>query len=176
MPDRSLSTELADPKYAQFERERRWLVNPAARPDLEEEAAVLIEDRYLDGCRFRVRKMSRSEEGWTSFKLTKKYETDDPAVRPIVTAYLTAPEHALFNALPGATIAKRRYRVAVGELSWSLDVFEGKLAGLEIVEIEATDDNALAQLAPPPWVVREVTNETRYQCGSLARSQIIPEE
>lgn len=41
------------PKYSLFERERRWLVEPALLPTLGE--ARRIEDRYLDGTGLRLR-------------------------------------------------------------------------------------------------------------------------
>lgn len=174
--ERDLAAELAQPKYAAFERERRWLVESKARPDVAGLGHVLIEDRYLDGSRFRLRRMSESGSAWESRKLTKKYETDTPAVRPIVTAYLTDAEYALFASLPGRDIIKRRYRVPDGARIWCLDLFEGALAGLELIECEETDDAALAAMTPPLWARREITGDLRYQCGTLAQSNCIPEE
>lgn len=175
-PDRDLRAELARPKYAVLERERRWLVDGAAGPDLAGLDHVRIEDRYIDGSRLRLRRMSRPDGTWESRKLTKKYETAIPSVRPIVTAYLTAAEYALLAALPGRDLVKRRYRVPDGAGEWSLDLFEGPLAGLALVEREEADDAALAAMAPPPWARREITGDPRYQCGSLAQSNSIPEE
>jgi len=172
---RGLDTETGEPKYARRELERRWLVDAAARPPVDGVPATRIEDRYLDGTRMRLRRMSRAELGETSWKLTKKYECDDPSARPIVTAYLTEAEHALLAALPATTLRKTRFHVLLDELWWSLDRFEGALAGLEVAEIEAPDQAALAALVPPPWVAKEVTHDARYQCGALAHSQAIPE-
>jgi CYTH domain-containing protein len=173
-PDRDLATEMAEPKYAHVERERRWLVDREARPDVTGQEFTLIEDRYLDDSRCRVRRMSK--RGWTSCKFTKKYETDNPAARPIVTAYLSEAEFALFKQLPGRDIAKRRYRVPVETHVWSLDVFEGKLAGLELIESEVDDDEALASLVPPDWALREITDLPQWQGGALASAQTIPED
>lgn len=78
------------PKYARLERERRWLVDRTACPDLSAHAHVLIEDRYIDGTRLRLRRTTDSASGEQLFKLTKKYDTGDPLARPIVTAYLRA--------------------------------------------------------------------------------------
>jgi CYTH domain-containing protein len=174
-PERDLAAEMAEPKYAHFERERRWLVDNSARPDVASESFTQVEDRYLEGSRLRLRRMSRPGNSWMSCKLTKKYECDDPSIRPIVTAYLTEEEYALLRELSGSDLVKRRYRLDHGGQVWSLDIFEGALAGLELVEIEAADDEALAGLVSPPWALREITNDPRYQCGALARSQMIPE-
>jgi CYTH domain-containing protein len=92
-----------------------------------------------------------------------------------VTAYLTEAEYALFAALPAAALRKRRYHLPVDGRYWSLDLFEGSLAQLELVEAEAKDETALAALVPPPWATKEVTHDPRYQCGSLAQTNLIPE-
>ena len=171
--DRGLDTEAGEPKYARFELERRWLVDKAARPALEGLDLTLIEDRYLVDTRLRLRRMTRSER--TVVKLTKKYETGRPEARPAVTAYLTEAEHAVFAALPSCTMRKRRYHLPIDGRWWSLDLFEGALAGLELVETEAADEAALAALVPPSWATKEITRDPRYQCGSLAQTNAIPE-
>lgn len=172
--DRGLESELASPKYARAELERRWLVDPALRPAIDALDFVLIEDRYLSGTRMRLRRMTRSD-GWSAYKLTKKYETERPEARPIVTTYLTEAEHALLANLPGRLLRKNRYYLPHAGLVWSLDLFEGALVGLELAEVEVPDEAALAALVPPPWTVREVTHDVRYQCGSLVEEQRLPE-
>jgi CYTH domain-containing protein len=172
--DRGLDTEAAEPKYARLELERRWLVDRAARPPLDGFEPVLIEDRYLVGTRLRLRRMTRGAR--TVLKLTKKYPSGRPEAQPIVTAYLTEAEHAAFAALPARVVTKRRYNLPFAGTWWSLDLFEGPLEGLELVEAEAPDEAALAALVPPAWAAKEVTHDPRYPCGALAQAQAIPEE
>ena len=172
---RGLDSEMDEPKYAHLELERRWLVDRAARPSIDGLPMTLIEDRYIEGTRMRLRRMSPLTVGEAKWKLTKKYECNDPAARPIVTAYLTEAEHGVFAALPARTLRKRRFHVLVEGQYWSLDVFEGGLDGLELVEIEATDEAELVALVPPAWAAREVTHDPRYQCASLANTNALPE-
>ena len=167
--DRGLDTELGEPKYARFELERRWLVDPAARPELADAFVTHIDDRYLDGTRMRLRRMRRPDLGETKWKLTKKYECDEARARPIVTTYLTVGEYDLLLALPGRDLAKRRLHFRHHGSWWSLDLFEGPLSGLEMLECEAGDRAELDALAPPDWVLREVTDWPQWQCGALAR-------
>jgi CYTH domain-containing protein len=172
--DRGLEAELASLKYARPELERRWRVDPALRPPVEGVDFVVIEDRYLTGTRLRLRRITR-RDGWTACKLTKKYETERPEARPIVTTYLTEAEYALFAALPAHAMHKRRYHFPIEGRYWSLDLFEDSLEGLALVEVEVPDEAALAALVPPPWATKEVTHDVRYQCGALAQSNQIPE-
>jgi CYTH domain-containing protein len=161
---RSGADEAQRPKYAHIERERRWLVDPALRPVLDDMPYILIEDRYISGTRLRLRRMTDSEAGNQSLKLTKKYECTDPLARPIVTSYLTAEEYSVFAALEAKPLSKRRYKVD----GFSIDCFEGELAGMELAEIEWSDDEGLRALHPPIWATAEVSNDPKYQGGTLA--------
>ena len=173
--NRGLDTELGEPKYARIESERRWLVDAATRPALADAWVTHIDDRYLHGTRMRLRRMRRPDLGETKCKLTKKYECPNPRARPIVTTYLTEAEHALLCALPADELTKRRLHFLHGGRYWSLDVFEGALAGLELVECETADEAELASLVPPDWVLREITDWPQWQGGALAAAQAIPE-
>ncbi|WP_085808715.1 hypothetical protein [Sphingomonas sp. TZW2008] len=163
---RTGADEAAVPKYAHIERERRWLIDPSRLPTLPADH-VLIEDRYLAGTRMRLRRMTDSGGGGAALKLTKKYEADDPLARAIVTAYLDEPEYALLAGLPGATIVKRRHALVSGGLTYSVDRFEGALAGLILAEIEWADDAGLRGLPAPSGAIREVSDDPRYQGGGL---------
>lgn len=169
---RDATDEARTPKYAHIERERRWRIDPAARPALGD-AHVLIEDRYLTGTRLRLRRMTDGQTGAVACKLTKKYASADPRARPIVTAYLDADEYALLAALPGRPIVKRRLPLQAGALTYSLDRFEGALAGLELAEIEWPDAAGLEGLPAPPGALGEVTDDHRYRGGTLARAASI---
>lgn len=167
---RTIETEMAALKYAHVERERRWLVHPDRRPSLDGAPHIRIEDRYIEGTRMRLRSMTDSASGTVSLKLGKKYETGDPLARPMVTTYLSRAEYDLLMTLPARPVAKRRYEVSEAAHLFSLDLFEGPLAGLELAEIEWPDDTALRALDPPGWAAREVTTDPRYEGGSLAHT------
>lgn len=171
---RTLDLELAEPKYSHVERERRWRVELQDAPDLAGCPCTLIEDRYLDGTRFRLRRMTCGETGEVSFKLSKKYDTGLATARPMVTAYLDEPEFAAFLALPGSAMRKLRYKIEHEGREWSLDRFETPAVPFMILEIEA-DEGLLDTLVPPSWAAREVTDLLSYQCGSLV-SQPTPAE
>lgn len=162
---RGIDEELSGAKYAHIERERRFLVDPSKLPDLAASSSILIEDAYIDGTHMRLRRMTASNDGRVVLKLTKKYETTDPLARPIVTTYLDGTEFALLAGLPAHPVVKRRY--ACG--AFSVDRFEGDLAGLWLAEIEMPDDAALIAATPPSWASREVSDDRGFDGGSLVR-------
>lgn len=173
--NRGLDEETGEPKYARIEWERRWLVGKG-RPSLDGQWMTIIDDRYIEGTRMRLRRMTRPDLREVKWKLTKKYECADPSARPIVTSYLTEAEYDLLRALPARELVKRRYHLPFDGRYWSLDVFEGPLRGLATIECEADDEAELAALVPPDWALREVTHLPQWQCGALAAAGAIPED
>ncbi len=165
---RGFADEMANAKYAHIERERRWRVDRGSRPTLDQLPFVLIEDLYIAGTRLRLRVMTDSVSGAQSRKLTKKYDCADPRARPIVTAYLEEAEHALLARLPGHRLAKRRYRFTHEGAEWSLDCFLGPLEGLELLEIEASEEAALEDVRPLVWAAGEVTFDPHFAGVALA--------
>jgi len=153
-------------KYARPELERRFLL--AQVPD----GLVLkgrIEDRYLDGTRLRLRRIT-APDGSVVGKLGQKIRMreDDPSAMWSTTLYLDAAELDLLDQLPGRPIVKDRF-------DWpgtgcAVNVFAGDLTGLILAEAERTDEDALRAVVPPPGTVREVTHDEQYSGGTLARN------
>jgi CYTH domain-containing protein len=160
--------EARSPKYAHIERERRFLVDRASRPELAGLPFVRIEDRYVTDTRLRLRRMSDSATGQVVHKLTKKYEAADPLARPIVTAYLSEAEYDVFVSLPAMILSKRRYPVITPHGTFGIDLFEGVLERLELAEIELADDAALRGLPAPSWAIADVSSDKRYNGDQLA--------
>jgi adenylate cyclase len=67
-------------------------------------------------------------------------------------------------------IEKRRHLVPFGGLVWEVDVFEGRLAGLVLAEVEL--DSASQSVTLPDWVGTEVSLDARYNNASLARDGV----
>lgn len=74
----------------------------------------------------------------------------------------------------GRMIAKRRHSLAYGGRAWTIDAFEGALAGLLLAEVEL--DHVGQEITLPPWVGREVTDDPRYLNSALALASALPEE
>lgn len=62
-------------------------------------------------------------------------------------------------------LQKTRYYVENGSDRWEIDVFEGKLSGLCIAEIELNDENQKFEL--PNWITKEVTADAAYLNSNL---------
>ncbi len=149
--------------YARPERERRFLLREGPPPGRD---GRLVEDRYLDGTRLRLRRVSG--DGRSVHKLTQKVRVrdDDPADVLLTNTYLSAEEHALLSALPGRTLTKTRSTHPLADLDLVVDVFQGRWLGLRLAEVEVAD--LRRALVLPDWVGQEVTHDDRFSGGALA--------
>lgn len=57
-------------------------------------------------------------------------------------------------------VEKTRYTERIGNLTWEIDVFEGKNKGLIIAEVELENENQQVDL--PVWIEKEVSDDHRY--------------
>ncbi|WEK05638.1 MAG: CYTH domain-containing protein [Candidatus Devosia phytovorans] len=70
-------------------------------------------------------------------------------------------------------VEKRRHIVPFGGLTWEVDVFEGRHAGLVMAEVELEAEDQAVEL--PEWIGREVTEDDRYFNASLSRADGPPD-
>lgn len=79
-------------------------------------------------------------------------------------------EHML-SKIDGRLIEKSRYLIPLdGKLTAELDIFEGDLAPLIIVEVEFDSLDAANSFIPPEWFGEDVTESCKYHNSNLALS------
>lgn len=57
-------------------------------------------------------------------------------------------------------IRKKRYEIPVDGFIWEVDVFEGKLAGLILAEVELESENQI--FTKPDWIGQDVSTDPNY--------------
>lgn len=165
------SLELGHGKYAQVERERRFLLDGIPSGTRSAEGRKII-DRYLTGTTLRLRHVS-SAHGH-DYKFTQKIPSANPgpAQGLITNIYLSKAEYDLLAELPAQTLTKTRYSVP----PFGIDVFDQPLNGLILAEIEFATDADLLAFQPSCQVIADVTQDPRFTGGSLvsaSREQLI---
>jgi CYTH domain-containing protein len=158
-------------KYAQIERERRWLL--AKLPDSLQNSQdyQLIEDRYITSTPLRLRRMTQANGQVTARKLTQKYQADDQTAyaTTITNFYLDEASYALLETLPARILVKKRFKLRDGRFQFSIDQFSGPLTGLVLAETEQPDLDSLMQVPHPAFARREVTEDPRFTGGALVQ-------
>jgi CYTH domain-containing protein/CHAD domain-containing protein len=157
-----LDEDRGDDGASTVERERKFLV--AERPSLSA-TGERIRQGYLavDG------KVSARVRDRTGSGLTLTIKAGSGPTRTELEWELDSTQfEALWPLAESRGIAKTRYRVPVGEHTAELDVFEGPLEGLWLVEVEFTSEEAMWDFEPPAWFGDEVTDDVRYTNAHIA--------
>ncbi|MEJ7809044.1 MAG: CHAD domain-containing protein [Gemmatimonadaceae bacterium] len=127
-----------------------------------------VEQGYLPGERLTERVRRVRAGGRTAYFRTLKagYGVARLEVEEETTAEVF---DQLWPLTAGRRLRKQRYVVPDGDVTWELDVFEGRDLVLAEVELRAEDQT----IAIPDWLqshlVREVTGDAAYQNSNLAR-------
>jgi adenylate cyclase len=146
-----------------YEIERRFL---AQNKGWISEQAFKIRQGYL--CihkEYIVRVRISSQQAWLAVKgktdgiTRKEFEYQIPVP--------DAQEMLLFVP-PDNIIQKIRHRVVFADKTWEIDIFAGQNTGLILAEIELAHEQEAFAL--PPWIIREVTPDTRYTNAALAHN------
>lgn len=153
------------------EIERKFLVAGEAWRDGA--TVELIQQGYLpttDAC-CSVRVRIKGEHGFLTIKGPSVDGARPEFEYPVPLAHASA---MLRQFCQGRMIAKRRYSLIYAGRLWTVDAFEGALAGLLLAEVELDYVGQAVEL--PPWLGREVTDDLRYLNSSLVFAAAPPEE
>ncbi|HEY3843565.1 MAG TPA: hypothetical protein VGL48_09980 [Acidimicrobiales bacterium] len=152
-----------DGRYARLEHEQRWLLSRL--PDGLKDP-VEIRDRYLSHTRLRLRRMQSS--GTVVWKLAQKVRLNEasPELVKLTNIYLDEHEYQRLFQMEADVLVKTRWHWGVDGHAFSVDAFGGDLEGLVLAEVELGPQEG--HIAPPPFVVVEVTSDDRYSGGALA--------
>lgn len=153
-------------KYACVELERRYLL--AQLPN-NITTGWQITDRYLIGTRLRLRRMSQPSTGKVLYKFGQKYQAEEqPATHTTITnIYLNETEYQTLSQLPAHELNKLRYALHANNRRYSVDQFQGALAGLILAETECETEADVASLTLPAFALKEVTTEPFFKGGHL---------
>jgi adenylate cyclase len=149
------------------EIERKFLVaNDDWRKEADSQKRMRQAIIFSDGDRsLRIRSIDDKEA-----KLTLKIGASGLVRHEFEYDVPLADAEELLTLANGNTISKTRYDVPHADHVWEVDVYEGKLAGLVVAEVEMESEDE--QPALPSWVGREVTGDRRFSNQALAEGSL----
>jgi CYTH domain-containing protein/8-oxo-dGTP pyrophosphatase MutT (NUDIX family) len=115
-----------------------------------------------DGLEVRIRKADRRH--WLTIKSGTGLERQELEISLSGKQYRT-----LLNTDTSPNVSKQRYRIRLDAGTAELDIYNGALTGLKIVEVEFPDLAASAAFSPPGWFGPEVTGDHLLTNANLAR-------
>ncbi|MFL5871322.1 MAG: CYTH domain-containing protein [Solirubrobacterales bacterium] len=147
-----------------MEIERKFLVEGLG--DLEGLDAVAIEQGYLapateGGAEVRLRRKG------DDLVLTIKGGTGEVRVEEELELGREQFD-SLWPLTEGRRLSKTRHLVPLDGLTAEIDVYEGELEGLVVVEVEFSSEADADRFEPPEWFGRELTGDDRYSNERLA--------
>lgn len=80
----------------------------------------------------------------------------------------------MVEKIDGILIQKTRYLIPLSDgLTAELDIFEGSLAPLRLVEVEFDSVEAAERFTPPDWFGEDVTNSGKYHNSNLSKKELL---
>jgi CYTH domain-containing protein len=164
------NTIVPESKYAQVERERRYLLRDLPEGITRADPHLQITDNYMTGSRLRLRKVREPRTNKWTVKFTQKFAPDpEDFSRTIITnTYLNALEAEVLSTVFNSNeIRKNRYPFEFEGRKFSVDMFLGDLFGLVLAEVSFETDEELDQFPKPSFALADVTNEELFTGGRL---------
>ena len=144
------------------EIERKFTVNKELWAKVNKPLPQLIQQSYLSQnkeCTVRVR--IKGKKGF----LTIKGETKNISRAEFEYEIPLIDAQSMIEQFSEKTLSKNRYEIKVGNHTWEVDEFHGKLSGLIIAEIELKAENEEFEL--PIWVIEDVSTNPRFYNSNL---------
>ena len=164
------NTVVPESKYAQVERERRYLLRDLPEGVTRADPHLQITDNYMTGSRLRLRKVREPRTNKWTVKFTQKFAPNpEDFSRTIITnTYLNALEAEVLSTVFNSNeIRKNRYLFEFEGRKFSVDMFLGDLFGLVLAEVSFETDEELDQFPKPSFALADVTNEELFTGGRL---------
>jgi CYTH domain-containing protein len=146
---------------------RLFLVEHLPEPLTRADAHLQIFDNYLENTRLRLRSVRVPETKEWNWSLQQRFATDESrACWKIAEIHLNETEHHLFERFEGREIRKNRYFYEADGRQIEIDVFLGKLWGLNLARVGFETIEEMRDFRFPLTVL-EVTDEEFFDGARL---------
>jgi len=111
----------------------------------------------------------RIRKSGNRYEITKKepVKEGDSSHQLEITILLTQSEFEELSLIKGKRVSKNRYLYTEGCYTYEIDVFQGDLNGLILVDIEFKSNKEKSEFIQPAWLSKEVTQEEFIAGGML---------
>ena len=146
------------------EIERKFLVRDSSFRDLAVKAVRILQGYLFDTARGVLRVRIKGEKAFLTLKSANRGITRNEWEYEIPVA----DARQMLELAGNAVLEKTRFIVPFEGKVWEVDVFEGKLAGLVLAEVELPSEDT--EVVLPPFVGEEVSTNPMYYNSALAAS------
>ncbi len=149
--------------------QRKYLVEGLPEPINPRDTHWQIFDNYIENTRIRLRKIRVPEtKQWTRV-LEQRYaaEVGKLSKLKISQMFLNETEYKTLEHFKGREIRKNRYFCTFNDTQVGIDIFLGKLWGLNIALAEFESEKDFQSFTKPDFAVIEVTNDKFFEGENL---------
>ncbi len=168
---------MTDKDY-QTELRRVFLIQDLPEPLTRASNHLQIFDNYIENTRLRLRSTRAPDTNEWTWILEQRIPLEDLTRWQVSKIYLDEAEHAVFEQFEGRQIRrneraesneirKNRYFYEGGGVKMELDVFLGKLWGLNLAKVFFDDIDELKNYQIPAFVIREVSDRQFFTGANL---------
>ena len=142
------------------ELRRVFLIQDLPEPLTRASSHLQIFDNYIEKTRLRLRSVRVPETKKWSWILEHRFPPDenDLSIWEVAEMFLNEAEYHVFEQFEGREIRKNRYFYELDGKQLELDVFIGKLWGLNTAKVVFDSIEELQNFEIPSFVIMEVTN------------------
>lgn len=149
---------------AKYEIERKFLLNNTIWEQWKEKATegIRIVQGYLSRRKeSTVRVRIAGEDAWLTVKGVTEGDIREEYEYPVPIE----DAERMIRMCEDGVVEKTRWKISYENLIYEIDIFEGRLSGLMLCEVELPERNMEIKL--PPFVGVEVTGDSRYYNSNL---------
>ncbi len=151
-------------KNYQTELRRVFLIENLPEPLTRASSHLQIFDNYIENTRLRLRSIRIPKTKKWSWVLEHRFPADetDLAIWKVAEMFLNEAEYQVFERFEGREIRKNRYFYEFDGKLLELDVYIGKLWGLNMAKVAFETIEEMQNFEIPQFVIREVTNSSFF--------------
>lgn len=147
------------------EIERKFLVDKSQLGFIQSHKGYAIEQAYIQNEKDRtIRVRIKGELAFLTLKIGVETLSRDEFEYQIPLK----DAQKMIELLNLKSLSKTRYEISYGNHLWEIDIFEGKLKGLILAEIELKSEHEDFDI--PAWLGKEVTDNPAYLNARLIES------
>jgi CYTH domain-containing protein len=140
------------------ELRRVFLIQGLPEPLTAASSHLQIFDNYIENTRIRIRSVRVPQTKEWTWILQQRFPAENSAHWKIAEIYLNEHEHRVFEDFEGREIRKNRYFFDFNGRIMEIDVYLGKLWGLNLAKAVFETIEDLENFEIPSFAVMEVTN------------------
>ncbi len=154
--------------------ERAFLIAQLPAPMTPADSHLQIFDNYIENTRIRLRKIRQPESDERTRVLEQHIPVDHGSgisSKKIYQIFLDKAEFQVFRQFEGREIRKNRYSYQYGNNEIEIDVFLGKLWGLNIAKVLLESSEEYKGFEPPDFAVEDISGESFFLGENLVEKE-----